>query len=45
MDLDVPGTDEKETTSDPAADDKKVGQAGKDELDGPNNEGTSDLTE
>jgi hypothetical protein len=45
MTLEVPGTDEKDTTSDPAADDKKVGQTGKDELDGPQNEGSSDLTE
>jgi hypothetical protein len=44
MELDVPGTDDKET-SDPATDDKKVGQTGKDEVEGPNNEGNSDLTE
>jgi hypothetical protein len=45
MEIDVPGTDEKDATSDPTADDTKVGQTGKDELDGPNNEGNSDITE
>jgi hypothetical protein len=45
--IDVPGTgnDEKDTANDPGTDDKKVGQTGKDELDGPNNESNSDLTE